>query len=331
MLSEPLELDHRRWPIQYVPDDGYFGPGPSQPCPCGAARRSRDCHLLPENVWATPIAKPLIVGERTGFSHRKCYANSSNDCSTKVSGEHWVSRNLLAQLTRDGRIDVTGPNWTKRKKPELLIDDFKANILCARHNTALSSLDTMAGHLIRVCENYQQSLIRAGDQSCEFALFDGETVERWLLKLLWGLAAAGVGRDDHGLAVTQIAPRVGEALLAEVLFRGVRWPHEWGMHVSYLKDVAIGRSGAFAINPFLDEGKRLLGIGAEFGSISLRIALASQPEDELGRTTLIRPAGVALLNADHVQKIVAFGWRDRCSIPLELTVAEPGPARIPSL
>lgn len=232
-----------------------------------------------------------------------------------------MSSSILQQLTIQGAITLDGPNWTRRPTSDLHPNDFKANILCQRHNSALSSLDAAAGNLFRVAPDYQQRLPAEAAANAEFALFDGETIERWMLKTLWGLSAAKAARTRHDTRITNLSPRLSEYDLAEHIFRGRTWPFEWGLHTSFLTGTAIQSSGALALNPYLDEHDRITAIGLEFGGVGFRIGLAVTTENTPGRTTRIRPAGIALLNEIGSEKIIAFGWPGRYSEPMTLNLA----------
>jgi hypothetical protein len=184
-----VSIGGSEWPVEYQATDGRVGPSRQGPCPCGSGSRAVGCHLSPlDDVWITPEAAPLLTGQSTNQSLPKCYANGSNDCSGKITNEHWISNNLLRELTNGAPIQRFGPNWTKKQGSVLSASDFKSRILCERHNNNLSALDTLSGHLLRVIARYQRSLREDQSPRPEFALFDGESVERWLLKTFLGLS-----------------------------------------------------------------------------------------------------------------------------------------------
>jgi hypothetical protein len=80
----------------------------------------------------------------------------------------------------------------------------------------------------------------------EFDLYSGEEIERWLLKLLWGGAAAGVlGRG--GQPVNDLRTTADRNMLAEYLFRDGSLPRGWGLYVSAQTDVDLRTEADVAV------------------------------------------------------------------------------------
>ncbi|HEY6557433.1 MAG TPA: hypothetical protein VI072_09170 [Polyangiaceae bacterium] len=151
---------------------------------------------------------------RTGYAHSKCYARELNDCSTKISGEHYISENVLVELTGGARmVKVTNPAWAPDGgEVEVPIASLAPNVLCTRHNAALSGLDANAGRLFRALRATKES------RAAGLHLFNGRDVERWLLKALCGLSAI---RGDW------TPPRVW----LRILFGELVFPAPWGMYL----------------------------------------------------------------------------------------------------
>jgi hypothetical protein len=118
---------------------------PSSPCPCESGQKIKNCPnrclrrdgtLRPRPVKTRPPAPP------TGFTNARCYAAPLNDCSTKITGEHTLSNLVLRELSPTGITEVSG--LAGRQHDEFVsvpIGSFTCNVLCDRHNSALSSLD----------------------------------------------------------------------------------------------------------------------------------------------------------------------------------------------
>jgi hypothetical protein len=80
----------------------------------------------------------------TGYRHGKCYANRYGDCSTKISREHFISENLLRRIHLTEPAKIAGLAWQDREKFDIVpIKGLASNILCQRHDEALSRLDAM--------------------------------------------------------------------------------------------------------------------------------------------------------------------------------------------
>ena len=78
------------------------------------------------------------------YRHPRRYANIHGGCSTKISGEHYVSHSLIKLYTFDDP-DLTikhshGFGIRKDVKPK----NFVVNALCTNHNSALSVTDDAA-------------------------------------------------------------------------------------------------------------------------------------------------------------------------------------------
>jgi len=82
-----------------------------------------------------------MTQEADDYRHPKCYANTRGGCSTKISGEHYVSHGLI-KLYGNNDPDFTVQHKTgKGVGHPVTPKNFKANILCQKHNSALSPAD----------------------------------------------------------------------------------------------------------------------------------------------------------------------------------------------
>lgn len=171
---------------------------------------------------------PLLAGARTGYMHPKCYAAASRDCSEKISQEHWLSADVLRGMTNGKTITVLGMPWQKGSTHQLPVSALAANILCQRHNSALSPLDVSASSAFRVLWHFQEDQRRVPDpHGAEFALVNGDELERWLLKLLWGAVAAGA-LSHEGNPVRALHSSASKEALLDYLFRDGTLPEGWG-------------------------------------------------------------------------------------------------------
>src|SRR5208337_2742344 len=96
-----------------------------------------------------------------------------------------------------------GPNETRT----LSIRNLTSNILCKRHNEALSPLDAMAGKFFSAVRNVHDDVLnrRTLSRLGKWLFFSGEELEFWLLKTAVGLFHSGnVARDRAKLSDTQM-------------------------------------------------------------------------------------------------------------------------------
>ena len=78
----------------------------------------------------------------TGHAHPRCYMSPSRNCSTKISREHYISQAILDQFPV---LTVSGLPWQQAgEAPQFAPRALTANVLCTRHNSPLSPLDTLA-------------------------------------------------------------------------------------------------------------------------------------------------------------------------------------------
>ncbi|HEY0991815.1 MAG TPA: hypothetical protein VGD80_32415, partial [Kofleriaceae bacterium] len=120
-------------------------------------------------------------GKRTGYAHPKCYARTLNDCSQQITREHYISKKLLERLED---FEADGLAWLPEKK-SLTAKALQSKVLCKRHNEALSPLDDNITNLYDMMRRWQDRKV-VGD-----LVLDGEDLERWAIKVMFGLFASG--------------------------------------------------------------------------------------------------------------------------------------------
>jgi hypothetical protein len=144
-------------------------------CPCGSGLpMSKCCLTLRTNTTPPP---PV-----TEHSNPRCYAKTLSDCDSKISREHYVSEGILS--LKNGALTVLGFPWQPNGNlKKVSAQALTAKVLCKRHNTALSGLDSVAIKFFKflIGDNHNQNVL----------LINGNEIERWMLKMLCGLAASG--------------------------------------------------------------------------------------------------------------------------------------------
>lgn len=323
----------KRWPQPYVPDREYIGPARSRPCPCGSSKPARSCHVsVLGRRWTSSPTPPAITGKRTGRSVSGCYAEASNDCGGKLSREHWISNAIYQKvLERTGRIRIEGLAWLPGEAKELPVAALASRILCERHNNRLTELDDQAGHLFRILWEYQDAIAREPRGLHLFSLFDGPTVERWLLKTFWGAAASGTISSATGAVVRSIDSKADNEALAEILFRNAPWTGTGGLHVRFVPAHPVCPQGTFALNPIVSNNAQLIGFGVEIGAASFQISIG-HPISRSAERVLLRPEAIVIRDpARDVELFLALGWPNGLGgPPLFLNYGGRGPGGIPS-
>lgn len=183
-------------------------------CLCGSNLLIKDCCL-------TRVVDTSPPGPKTNYSHPRCYARSLNDCSKQLSKEHYISKSIL-ELNNESRfLEVSGFPWQKSENlTPVSIKDLASNVMCARHNSALSSLDSLALTVF--------DFLTINSANEDFKFLNGNEFERWFLKLLCGLFSSG------------------NVLINNKKFKGWQPPSEW-LHVLFKQKPIAEDSGLFWI------------------------------------------------------------------------------------
>jgi hypothetical protein len=103
------------------------------------------------------LAEQRITGEgsepyTSRPCHQRCYLRSTNNCCHTITSEHSVSQSVLHAMARGSAlIEMGGLHWkAPGELAQLHINNLGSNILCKRHNSALSPLDAAAGGFFRI-------------------------------------------------------------------------------------------------------------------------------------------------------------------------------------
>jgi hypothetical protein len=231
-------------------------------CPCESGRTARGCCFFGGKALAreadTQPAPPL-----TGVGHPGCYAASLSDCAGDLTNEHYFSETVLREMAGKS-VFIRGFPW-QTEPMRVGVASLAAKILCARHNSALSGLDSQAARFFRAVQAIERAL-DAGVEHGRVILFAGVDIERWMLKALIGMASAGAARAA-GAPIAWTPPRDW----LRVLFAWSGFPASWGLYVSgRLGDRFDLDSRTVSISPLLVRGA-LAGLEAKIAG--LRVVL----------------------------------------------------------
>jgi hypothetical protein len=173
----------------------------------------------------TAPAKTTPALPRTGVSCYGCYAAVLNDCSPHLSREHYVTKSLLDYLNKDGSLLVSGFPWMNGQTKNLPPDALAAKVLCERHNSALSPLDDIAVRLFQAFD--ERGVVGSG--RLVLRVFSGHDLERWLLKVLCGLA------QKKNLQTDDVCDMSIQRHWLEILFGYSDFPKDIGLYVCVTK------------------------------------------------------------------------------------------------
>jgi hypothetical protein len=146
------------------------------------------------------------------------------DCSADLSAEHYISKSVLQAIGTT--VAVSGVPWPSLpggEEKEIGINRLTARILCGRHNSALSPLDSAAGAFFEKLQAIEVDLQRRSlSRKHSFVLMSGEALELWMLKLACGLFYSKNAAADGARLIDQ--HQVNEEFVQEALLLGHRAP-----------------------------------------------------------------------------------------------------------
>jgi hypothetical protein len=121
-----------------------------RPCPCGSGASAHACCYSATEAWRKTPTSLTPSGPTTGTSNPRCYMRSTQNCSSRTSREHYISRNVLAAMEKEGTSKISGAPWQSPREVRIVpTASLVSKLLCKRHNESLSSLDSEAGRLIK--------------------------------------------------------------------------------------------------------------------------------------------------------------------------------------
>jgi hypothetical protein len=258
---------------------------PDDPCPCASGKLLRECCLLPSGQLRKqpPTLRP--PPPQTGHPQRGCYLMGTMDCSADLSAEHYISKSVLQAI--GATVGVSGVPWLPhRMEKEIGINSLTAKILCSRHNSALSPLDSAAGTFFEKLQAIEVDLQqRSLSRKHSFVLMSGEALELWMLKLACGLFYSKNAAEDGARLIDQ--HKVNEEFVQEALLLG-RWRDGCGLYLRPPQGFRIPDPHTISMAPLIAlDGDRLVGsalalTGLEFELIFNPIGASGQDLSQAG-------------------------------------------------
>jgi hypothetical protein len=259
-------------------------------CPCNSGKKIVDCCFARINT--TP------PGHKTNFSHPKCYARSLGDCSKTISKEHYISKGIL-WLFKANTFHASGFPWLRESKNYVLTKDaLSANVLCQRHNEALSGLDDLATKFFRFV---------LGKEKEQWAMIvPGYEIERWMLKAYCGIVSSG-SMTHNGFSLPKKPISID---FLNTLFYRQEIPSGRGLVFSLPKNIQ-SRPGLISWRPLIHETYGPVGflIQVEFFNMILSFGMVSDSDNVTEKSKGLRyhPESIGFRDVFGYRE-VHFGW-----------------------
>lgn len=255
------------------------------------------------------MSQPIFIPSKpTGYAHPKCYLSRTNGCTTKITGEHCISHNLLNKIEKQSKtINVVGLSWLpKDQLTSIGKKSLVSNVLCEQHNSDLSPLDSAIGDLVEAIGAIDAEYLKSNPVGRNY-IVDGAHIERWTLKTILGLVKS-----------EQIKQRSGEpfglkAKCLELLCSPIaRWPLGWGLYVA-TPESKVYHSSSFELLPqHHPETGELLALGLKFNGIAMNF-LMGKPEKSTA-FGIHRPSKL-IFEKGPIKSDIAFNWNARKAGP----------------
>jgi len=184
------------------------------------------------------------------YSHPKCYAKKTGQCSSKISSEHLISDNILKIFEHEKTVKTAGLPWMPAESFNLFSrGSLVSNILCTNHNAALSNFDKEAGNLFRCIQEFDSNF-NASEPISELRQFNGDYIEKWMLKTICGLIASNQIAQNGKRKRLKL-----EDIYVDILFNNAPWPDQWGLYFKVPDNNQIHKFDFVGIMPLIANDK----------------------------------------------------------------------------
>ncbi|MBA4191774.1 MAG: hypothetical protein C0467_27660 [Planctomycetaceae bacterium] len=237
----------------------------------------------------------------------KCFAQHLGECEGEIEKEHPVSECvLLAVSGGKSTIFVRGrPSQKEGEVREIPIPNIVSHVLCAKHNRALTDFDAAGG---KFAEGMEAMNALLGDTKASFDTFevDGDALERWMLKVLYGAVFGGDTKLPDNAKSKGILPPI-EGL--RILYKGESFPPGQGLYLlpgppgaNATDELELGRE------PLMSADGNIAGMRFVFYGFNFVLLVANVHPDHASKLDdwMYRPKGITIRGCN---KLLRFKWK----------------------
>ena len=187
----------------------------------------------------------------------KCWAHALDECSQKISREHLFSASLFPSTNS---VTVSGFPWCKGETKTVGLASVTSKILCSKHNSLLSPLDSAAGAAFKA---FNDSAVlankRLSEKPSKFKVrhfrINGVLLERWLLKTLVNLCS------ESSLLVGSRAekPGIPDESLVRICFGLEQFAGKSGLYLAARVGDNVSSGSEIGFAPLIFDGTHVAG------------------------------------------------------------------------
>ncbi|WP_293332175.1 SEC-C domain-containing protein [Microcoleus sp. CAWBG58] len=270
-------------------------------CPCQSGKKAKFCCWISKGKWNKAPTPVRVKDIGVDYAHNKCYASSTNKCSTKISREHYISHNILKEFVHERKVKITGFPWIEPETWKLLpTESLASNILCENHNQALSGLDAQMGRFFRTILDFDENFNRDNPKE-ELAVFSGEDIEKWMLKTVCAMVASSqlaIQGKKHDVQFKKE--------WVDLLYNNHFWPEYWGIYFKVPEDKTISQFKSISVEPLTgaSELKKV-----EFSINEFKFNLILDKPDNRRDWGIYRPRTM-IFSQNSVKKYIEICWQN---------------------
>jgi hypothetical protein len=216
----------------------------------------------------------------------------------------------MKELGENGLIKISGFHWQPKgeRKRSISMTSLTGKVLCSRHNTMLSPLDSKALRFFKsfliAGEEFQDQQLRLVERVW---LFNGHDIERWMLKSLIGTIISGNARDHSGNRILNWQP---PKRWLDILIGRIGFPKQWGMYFRALLGETKVRGAGFSLASLSNPTAGVYGGLFNMAGYEFILAMYNPPEIKTGTVVdhhTFRPYELGMVY-DGTFKTILLTW-----------------------